>query len=231
MTPVTIILFDIDGTLLDLKGAGRRAFVRAIEAVFGWPDDIGYVNFAGNTDLNVLAQVLAAHGRELTETDARRFFSHLPGELERATAEPGGDRVIYPGVHELLERLTAMPDVVLALVTGNIEDCARIKLRQFNLHNHFVLGAFGNEYADRGRIAALAMQRAVDALPPGQSIRACYLVGDTPFDIAAARSIAAISIAVATGKFTVAELREAGADHVLSDLGDTEQVLQWMGLA
>ena len=229
-SPVTVILFDIDGTLLDLKGAGRRAFVRAIEAVFGWPDEIGYVNFAGNTDLNVLAQVMAAHGRELTEADARRFFEHLPGELERAAAEPGGDRVIYPGVRALVERLTARPDVVLALVTGNIEACARLKLRQFDLHNHFVLGAFGNEYADRGQIAGLALERALATLPAGQPIRARYLVGDTPFDIAAAKSIEAVAIAVATGKFTVAELRAAGADHVLSNLGDTAQVLRLLGL-
>ena len=229
--PATIVLFDIDGTLLDLKGAGRRAFVRAIEAVFGWPDEIGYVNFSGNTDLNVLAQVMAAHGRELTEADAARFFNHLPSELERAAAEPGGDRVIYPGVRELLARLTAMPDVVLALVTGNIEACARIKLRQFELHNHFVLGAFGNEYADRGRIAGLALERALAAMPPGQLVRARYLVGDTPFDIAAAKSSEALSIAVATGKFTVKELRAAGADHALPDLGDTTQVLRLLGLA
>lgn len=230
LPPATVILFDIDGTLLDLKGAGRRAFVRAIEAVFGWPDEIRYVNFAGNTDLNVLAQVMAAHGRELVEADARRFFDHLPGELERALDEPGGDRVIYPGVRELLERLTVLPDVVLALVTGNIEACARIKLRQFDLHHHFVLGAFGNEHADRARIAGLALQRALVALPRGQSVRARYLVGDTPFDVAAAHSIDAVSLAVATGSFSAAQLRTAGAGHALTDLGDTAQVLRLLGL-
>ncbi len=229
-SPVTVILFDIDGTLLDLKGAGRRAFVRSIQAVFGWPDDIRYVSFAGNTDLNVLAQVMAAHGRELVETDALRFFRHLPGEMDRALAEPGGDRIIYPGVRDLLERLAALPEVVLALVTGNIEACARLKLREFNLHNHFVLGAFGNEHADRGRIAGLALDRALAALPRGRSVRARYLVGDTPFDIAAARSIGAVSIAVATGSFSIAQLHAAGADHVLPDLGDTGQVLRLLGL-
>ena len=226
-----IVLFDIDGTLLDLKGAGRRAFVRAIEAVFGWKDEIRYVNFAGNTDLNVLGQVLAAHGRELTDGEARRFFAQLPVELERAAAEPGGDRVVYPGVRELLERLTATPEAVLALVTGNIEACARIKLRQFDLHDHFVLGAFGNEHADRGRIAALALERAMAALPSGQRVTGRYLIGDTPFDIAAARAVGAVSIAVATGKFSVDELGAAGADHVVPDLGDTRRVLRLLGLA
>lgn len=229
-TPPTVVLFDIDGTLLDLKGAGRRAFVRAIEAVFGWQDDIRYVNFAGNTDLNVLTQVLAAHGRDLTDADARRFFARLPEELERAAADPASDRTLYPGVRELLERLSDMPGVVLALVTGNIEPCARLKLRQFNLHGHFVLGAFGDDHADRSRIAALALQRVRQALPPGQRESARYLIGDTPFDITAAGAVSAVSIAVATGKYSVEQLRAAGADHALADLGDTRGVLRLLGL-
>lgn len=227
---MTIVLFDIDGTLLDLKGAGRRAFVRAIEAVFGWRDDIRYVNFAGNTDLNVLEQVMAAHGQPLKEGDAGRFFAQLPRELERTAAEPGGDRTIYPGVRELLERLSARPDVCLALVTGNIESCARFKLRQFDLHDHFVLGAFGNDHADRGRIAELALRRVLGSLPPDHPVRGRYLIGDTPFDIAAARAVDAVAIAVATGKFNVDELRAAGAHHALPDLGDTARVLRLLGL-
>ena len=74
-------------------------------------------------------------------------------------------------------------------------------------------------------------ERALAAMPPGQLVRARYLVGDTPFDIAAAKSSEALSIAVATGKFTVKELRAAGADHALPDLGDTTQVLRLLGLA
>lgn len=231
MPPVTIVLFDIDGTLLDLKGAGRRAFIRSVEAVFGWQDDLSYLSFAGNTDLNVLAQVMAAHGRVMTDDDSRRFFARLPIDLEAAAGEPTADPVIYPGVRELLERLSADPAVVLALVTGNVESCARIKLRQFELHNHFVLGAFGNEHADRRRIAALALQRVQAVLPSDRAVRARYLIGDTPFDIAAAHAIDARSIAVATGKFSVDELRAAGADHALPDLSDTASVLRLLGLA
>jgi phosphoglycolate phosphatase-like HAD superfamily hydrolase len=230
MTPATIVLFDIDGTLLDLKGAGRRAFIRSIEAVFGWHDDLGYLSFAGSTDLNVLEQVMAAHGRVMTDEDSRRFFARLPIDLEFAAGEPAADPVIYPGVRELLERLSADPAVVLALVTGNVEACARIKLRQFNLHNHFVLGAFGNEHADRRRIAALALQRVQAARSDNRPVRGRYLIGDTPHDIDAARAVDARSIAVATGKFSVDELRAAGADHVLVDLADTGHILSVLGL-
>jgi phosphoglycolate phosphatase-like HAD superfamily hydrolase len=228
---VTIVLFDIDGTLLDLKGAGRRAFIRSIESVFGWEDDLSYLSFAGSTDLNVLEQVMAAHGRTMTDEDSRRFFARLPVDLEIAAGEPTADPVIYPGVRELLERLSADPDVVLALVTGNVEACARIKLRKLELHNHFVLGAFGNEHADRRRIATLALQRVQATLPPGRPVRARYLIGDTPHDITAAHAVDARSIAVATGKFSVEELQAAGADHVLPNLSDTAGVLRLLGLA
>jgi phosphoglycolate phosphatase len=222
------VLFDIDGTLLDTRGAGQRSFVRALETVFGWRDDIAYVSFAGNTDLNVLQQVMAAHGRELNDADRRAFFARLPVELEQAAG--GVELTLYPGVRELLEALSDDPRALLGLVTGNIEACARIKLRQCDLHGHFVLGAFGDEQADRGRIARLARQRLQAALPPGARLGACYLVGDTPFDIAAASSIGAVSVAVATGKFDRDALRQAGADHVLTDLSDTSAVLRLLGL-
>jgi len=228
MTHVTVVLFDIDGTLLDMRGAGRKSFVRALKSVFGWDDDIRYIHFAGNTDLNVLHQVMEAHGRALTDDDRRRFFERMPVDLTQTAGE--AELVIYPGVRELLEKLSADPQVMLGLVTGNVEACARIKLRQFDLHEHFVLGAFGDDHADRAEIASLAMKRVRDSLRPGQEIDALFLVGDTPFDIAAAKSINAKSIAVATGKFTVDALENEGADHVLTDLSDTKAVLAILGL-
>jgi phosphoglycolate phosphatase len=228
MTDPTVVLFDIDGTLLDMRGAGRKSFVRALKAVFGWDDDIQYIHFAGNTDLNVLQQVMDAHGRALTDNDRRRFFERMPVDLAQTAGE--AELIIYPGVRELLETLSADPRVVLGLVTGNVEACARIKLWQFDLHEHFVLGAFGDDHADRSEIARLAMKRVHDHLKPGQEIGALFLVGDTPFDIAAAKSIDAESIAVATGKYDVNTLRTAGADHVLADLSDTEQVSRLLRL-
>ena len=224
----TVVLFDIDGTLLDMRGAGRRSFVRALKTIFGWDDDIQYINFAGNTDLNVLLQVAEHHGVELAIEDQRRFFRQIPRELEQTAKD--AQLVLYPGVKNLLETLTARKDVMLGLVTGNVEACATIKLRQFDLHGHFVLGAFGDDHADRGDIARLALRRVRDRLEPGRKIGGLFLIGDTPFDIAAAKSIHATSIAVATGKFDVSALRTAGADHALADLSDTNQVLRLLGL-
>lgn len=228
MNDVIVVLFDIDGTLLDMRGAGRKSFVRSLKTVFGWDDDIRYINFAGNTDLNVLLQVAEHHGVTLTRDDRRRFFAQMPLELEQTAKEV--QLVIYPGVRELLEALSARDDVILGLVTGNVAAAARIKLKQFDLHDHFVLGAFGDDHPDRGEIARLALDRVQEKMPAGAKMKACFLIGDTPLDIAAAKSIGATSIAVATGKFGADALRAAGADHVLTDLADTSAVLRILAL-
>ena len=229
MTDITAVLFDIDGTLVDMRGAGRKSFVRALKSVFGWDDDISYVNFAGNTDLNVLLQVAAHHGVTLSPQEQKRFFAQLPVELKQTAAQ--AELVIYPGVRELLEALSLDRRVMLGLVTGNVAASARIKLQQFDLHNHFILGAYGDDHADRMDIARLALLRIENRMKEDHHLRACFLIGDTPSDILAAKSIAASAIAVATGKFNAKDLQDAGADHVLTDLSDTKNVLRILGLA
>lgn len=228
MNDITVVLFDIDGTLVDMKGAGRKSFVRALKRVFGWDDDIPYINFAGATDLSVLLQVAEHHGVKLSDDDRKRFIRQLPLELAYTVAE--ADLVIYPGVRELLETLSADRRAILGLVTGNVAESARVKLQQFDLHNHFVLGAYGDDHADRAEIARHAMLKIENKIRDKQHLKACFLIGDTPADILAAKSIAASAVAVATGKFTVDQLRAAGADHVLTDLSDTRRVLQILGL-
>ncbi len=218
------VLFDIDGTLLDMRGVGRQSFVSALKTTFGIDDELRYVEFPGNTDLNILQQVMKHHGRPLSSSDCERFHIQLPRELS-ATAHQA-KLILYPGVRELLESLSSTPGIILGLVTGNVEACAWIKLQQFNLHNHFVLGAFGDEHANRNTLARLALDRVTAHLEPGQTLEACFLVGDTPNDIAAAHSIGAVSVAVATGKFNTQALKSAGADVVLPDLSDVPCVME-----
>jgi phosphoglycolate phosphatase-like HAD superfamily hydrolase len=222
MPDITAVFFDIDGTLLDMRGVGRQSFVKALETTFGFKDDLSYITFAGNTDLNILQQVMARRELPLTQADCDRFHRQLPLELSAAAHQ--AELVLYPGIRELLETLSENPAVILGLVTGNVEACAWIKLQQFNLHNHFVLGAFGDEHADRNEIARLALQRVQARMDPGQTLKGLFLVGDTPNDIAAAHAIGAVAIAVATGRFTVEALTAAGADVALSDLSDTQCV-------
>lgn len=226
---LTLVLFDIDGTLLDTHGSGRQSFVQALAAVFGWQDDIAYIQFAGATDLDVLARIAARRGHALTPTEERAFLDHLPRELARTL--PGARLELYPGVRELLQVLSSDKRVRVGLVTGNIEACARLKLQAFDLHGHFALGAFGHEHADRQEIARLAVRRAEAGLADGQRIAARFLVGDTPSDVAAAHAIGATALAVATGAYPARDLRATGARHVLENLAATTDVLRMLGLA
>lgn len=223
------ILFDIDGTLMDFHGAGRKSFVQALEKVFGWRDEIAYIQFHGNTDLNVLRQIFATHGAELTAAKQREFFAALATELELLAA--GAPTTCHPGVAGLLTALAADERVALGIVTGNIESTAHIKLRSAGLRQHFRHGGYSDEHADRADIARQALARLRTDLPPGTDFSTVWIVGDTPFDIAAAHAIGARCLAVATGRPSVAELRAAGADHVLPSLADTAAVLKILGLA
>lgn len=212
-----LALLDIDGTLLDTRGAGRTAFARTVQAVFGWADDLSWVTFAGVTDLDVLRRIGERHGRTFDVREIDLFFERLAVELDAAlqTAPPA----VFSGVRELLTALRGTPQALVGLVTGNTEACAHIKLRRAGLHGHFMLGAFGHEHGDRVEIARLALRRAERHVRGGR-LDPVVLVGDTPSDIAAAKAIGARSVAVATGVYGVAALRAAGADLVVETLAD-----------
>lgn len=228
MTRITLVFFDIDGTILHMAGAGRLAFTRALKETFGWDDTIEYINFAGATDLQVLDEIAVRHGHRLADEERERFFDAMARALKQAVTEV--DPVIHPGVKLLVERLSERDDCLVGLVTGNEARCARVKLKHFDLHGHFMLGAFGHEHADRNEIARLALRRAEKRLAPDRQPGDVFLIGDTPSDIVAAREIGGRSIAVATGTFDEAALTEAGADFALKDLGDEARVDEILGL-
>lgn len=218
-----LVFFDIDGTLLRLPGAGRRAFQRSLKDVFGWDDDIAYINFYGATDLDVLDRIVRRHHGVNTPERTQAFFTRLEETL-REEAE-AVDPIVYPGVRELLSALSARDDVLTGIVTGNIETCATLKLSAAGLRDRFMLGAFGHEHADRIEIARLALQRALAMYPEGQQPETVALIGDTGSDIAAAKAIGARAVAVATGSHTVEELTAEGADAVFEDVTDLPAVL------
>lgn len=221
---ITLVLFDIDGTLLHTAGAGREAFARSLRDIFGWEDSIEYIQFAGATDLMVLERIMREHGYAPRPGDVERFFDALPRHLEDTLRH--AQSILYPGVRALLERLAEDDRYLLGLVTGNIASCARRKLQHYDLHGHFLLGAFGHEHADRLDIARLALERARAHVGDPSRITGRFLIGDTPSDVAAAHAIDATAVAVATGTFRHAELEAAGADWVLDDLSDLEAVMR-----
>jgi phosphoglycolate phosphatase-like HAD superfamily hydrolase len=224
----TLVLFDIDGTLLEMRGAGRRAFVRTIDHCFGWKNELKNIRFAGATDLDLFRKIAREHSHAPTPADEKKFCDRLAHELKSALGESDVVHTVFPGVPALLEKLSGDPRCLLALVTGNVETCAWIKLQLVNLREHFVLGAFGHEHADRVEIARLALRRAEERA--GHPFENIFLIGDTPNDIKAAHAVGARAVAVCTGSFTRDDLLIAQADTVLDNLLDLPAVLRELGL-
>ena len=222
------VLFDIDGTLLDTHGFGREAFIRGLAHVTGERDELAYVSFAGNTDRNVLDQVMAHRNLRLAEADVRRIFARIAEELrELLRANPGKE---IAGARRLLKHLAA-GGTALGLVTGNIRACAYLKLGSVGFDGYFGFGGFGDEHADRAQIARSALA-AAQAAGVAVTEGAVCLVGDTPFDVAAGRALGIPVIGVATGgRFGVEDLRKAGATLTVADYSDLDGLLVWLGEA
>ena len=223
----TLILFDIDGTLVLTGGAGSRAMTRAFDEVFAVPNAFQGIPMAGRTDAWILNDAAAAHGIPEDSPGLARFreayLRHLALELET----PGVSRKgLMPGVRELLDALAPRDDVYLALLTGNYEAGARIKLEYFDLWRYFPCGAFGDDAPHRNVLVPKALTRVEACGGPAFSAANAIVIGDTPLDVRCAAFAGARSLAVATGSHSVDELHAAGADAVLQDLSDTEEALR-----
>ena len=218
-------MFDIDGTLLDTHGFGREAFIRGLARLTGERDELAYLSFAGNTDRNVLEQVMKHRRLRLTETDIRRVFALVAEEL-RGLLQANPAREVA-GAGAFLARLEAQ-GYALGLVTGNIRAGAYLKLASLGFDRYFTFGGFGDDHADRARIArqALAAAGAADWDPAEGGI---CLIGDTPFDVAAGRALGIPVIGVAAGKYDREALLASGATITITDYCDIESLLEQLG--
>ena len=221
-----LILFDIDGTLLLSGRAGLRAMTRTFEQTFGIANAFAGESFGGRTDSYLVSKALQAAGLPDNVENHERFREHYIPLLSEEIQQPGtGHKGLMPGARELLEALDLYPDVHMALLTGNYREAAEIKLRHFELWDFFEWGAFSDDHHDRNALVPIARTRAETYDIPPEAIERVIVIGDTPHDIECARVAGAKCIAVATGGFTIDQLREAGADAVLQDLSDTAAVL------
>jgi phosphoglycolate phosphatase-like HAD superfamily hydrolase len=199
----------------------------AFEELFAVADAFGHMHTAGRTDAWILSDAAALHA--VDPVVLARFRSLYVSRLAAEIHKPGPRKGVMPGVRQLLDVLSGRDDVFLALLTGNYQDAARIKLEYFDLWRYFRCGAIGDESHDRNSLlgAALDEVRKCGTVPQPSDV---VVIGDTPLDVACAASGGARSIAVATGSHSEDELRAAGADVVLQDLGDTRQVLHALQL-
>jgi phosphoglycolate phosphatase len=211
---IRAVLFDIDGTLLVTGGAGGAAWQRAFEELYGVEANVAEHTDAGMTDPQIAEIVFrAVVGREGSPAERSkaigRYLHHLPDTVEASE----GYRLM-PGVEALLDRLLDA-GLLLGLVTGNIEAAAHIKLSRAGLNRFFSFGGYGSDSADRAEVTRAALARG--ELVSGGTLTegACIAVGDTPRDIRAGHAAGIEVVGVATGRYSVDELRSAGADYAL----------------
>lgn len=221
------IWFDIDGTLLRSR-MGRWAFRDALEEHYGWSEGIEDVRFAGATDLQVLHDLALHNGvcPEATRQAADGFFERMSRHLHRHLAREKPSLIF--GAKELLQVLAEEAPVLLGLVTGNARHCAYAKLEHADLDKFFAFGGFGCQHPDRNQLAHLARREAAARCEAGESLSTGLIVGDTPNDVKAAKSIGAISLGVASEHFSSDDLQKVGADLVVEDLQPTPELRDWM---
>lgn len=221
-----LFLFDVDGTLMTARGAGHRAMARALAGVFGATGPIEQYDFRGKTDPQIVADLMGAVGLRPDEIAGRLsdFYDRYVDEL-RAEVGDGRQVALMPGIEELIRSLADDPGVVVGLLTGNIEAGARIKLTPTGLWPLFRVGAYGSDDPDRSRLPAIAVRRAEaligEPIPPERVL----VIGDTPLDIACARTFGALAVAVATGWHGADELAAHRPDFLFPDLSDVPGVL------
>jgi phosphoglycolate phosphatase len=225
-----LVLWDVDYTLADTDGVGRRLYQIALGELYGLEMPRLIQSMAGRTDSAIALEVLTAAGVAAPASQVHRFQHVLAArapELEGLVRERGK---ALPGAAEMLSALAGPAyagRVVQSLLTGNIPALARVKLGGLGLTQHLDLsvGAYGDESELRSDLVPVARRNATESYRADFAGRATVLVGDTPNDVEAAAVNGARSVAVATGSFTIEQLANAGADVVLADLTDTARVI------
>src|SRR4030066_598394 len=220
-----LILFDIDGTLIDSGGAGTRSLNLAFERMFSIRNAFNGISMAGKTDTQIMKEGLLKHG---ISTDGnlgaviKSYLKHLQKEIDNDRKH------VKPGINEILEKLSLIRDAALGLLTGNLESGARIKLEPFKLTRFFPSGAFGSDDEDRTNLLPVAIKRFEELFQKKIDTDECVIVGDTPRDVECAHIYGAMCIGVATGPYSFESLVEAGADYVGEVLSDHHTLLQFL---
>ncbi len=220
-----LLLFDIDGTLIDSGGAGTRSLDLAFREVLSIPAAFKDISMAGKTDIQIIKEGLVTHGLPsddgLVPALVGSYIRHL--RIEIVTPR----KHTKPGVREVLRIISEQHgEWGLGLLTGNLEQGARIKLVSLSLNRYFPSGAFGSDHEDRNKLLPIAVERFQTRTAERINFRDCIVVGDTPRDVHCAKPYGARCIAVATGPYPRKSLSEAGADFTLDNLSDADAFLR-----
>lgn len=215
----TLLLWDIDGTLINAQGSGLEALRDAILAAFGIVDTLQAIELAGRTDRWIFRQMLRAFRLAETEPHFSALETHylaaLPGRLQER-----GVRVL-PGIAPILTDQERRERVAHGLLTGNLRRGAALKLGHGGLWPHFPFGAFADDSENRNDLGPFAARRAGEHCGNVFAAERTWVIGDTPHDVACGKAAGFRTLAIATGRHSEAELAAASPDAVFRDLSDT----------
>jgi phosphoglycolate phosphatase len=224
MTKKRLILFDIDGTLVNTGGAGVMSLCNIVQRRFGVADDLRDVEVAGKTDRAIIRDILRKYGTDPTEENVSEFAQTYVADLRHQLPRCRGR--VLPGIDKLLRYLQSQAQVVLALLTGNLKRGARLKLKHYGLWDFFEFGAFADDHHDRNELGAFAHQRAREIHGHDFDSADIDVVGDTGHDVACGKAVGARTIAVATGSWSRERLEARMPDFLFDDFSNVEEVIE-----
>jgi phosphoglycolate phosphatase-like HAD superfamily hydrolase len=220
---VKLLLFDVDQTLISTGGAGIRALNRAFQKLYSVENAMDGILPHGKTDPGIIREILHRHPvpplNERTDGFPTSMTAILESYLEFLDNEidSTSSYKILPGIEGILNSFAGRSDIAIGLATGNVEAGARIKLERGNLNRYFPFGGFGSDSEDRTELVRQGAERAATYLGHMPAATDVFVIGDTPRDIFAGREAGFLTVGVATGKYSKAELAESGATVAISD--------------
>lgn len=215
----TVLLFDIDGTLITTGGAARAALELAIAEILGVDEFSAAFSFGGMTDRAIMRRSLEQGGAAVDEPAIDAAITHYLSRLDHALGAAPRYQV-HPGVRPILDAVTDRPGYAVGLGTGNVERGARIKLDRVGLNPYFDFGGFGCDAESRPALIRRGAERGAERV--GAAVEDCRVVviGDTTRDVHAAHENGFECVAVATGGDTAEVLRATATDWFFDTLAD-----------
>jgi len=221
-----LILFDIDGTLLRVRGISRQSLIDALREVFGTEGSAETHDFAGKLDSVIIKEVMRSAGLSDKEIEqgfedaTRLYIRNFKQHAQREHIE------VMTGIYELVEKLANEPNAILGLLTGNFEESGRHKLALPHLNHYFAFGAFADDADTRNDLPAIAVQRAFEHTGIHFTGKDVVIIGDTEHDVNCAKVLNSKCIAVATGHYTVSQLQAFNPDYVFENFANVEAAVE-----
>ncbi len=221
-----LLIFDLDGTLANTGGVGRKTFELTFYEMYGITNAAGGVKPAGKTDQLIFEELLKRNSVVYIDfaQEFKQFSKHYIANFKMLFAK-SDKPFIYDGVKTLLERLWMTNNVYMVLGTGNLRETATVHLQKHGISKYFPTGGFSNNVKQRPQLIKRAFDNAVDHYRVPFKPEQTWVIGDTPSDIAAGKVNGFHTLALGSGKFTIDELREHNPEALLDDLTDSEKFL------